>query len=83
MGNTSAAQVCILALIMFSTFFFMTLQARSLHGYHHKQVVDIHNLLHDLSKHAQVQVASLPLAPADRLAPGGPDPQHNARAPPH
>lgn len=90
MGNTSAALVSILALIMFSTFF-MTLQARSLHGHNplfaHKKVVAIENLLHKsgihISKHVHIPIGNdLPLAPADRLAPGGPDPQHNVRAPP-
>ena len=90
MGNTSATLVPILALIMFSTFF-MTLQARSLHGHNplfaHKKVVDIQNFLHKsgihLSKRVRIPFGDdLPLAPADRLAPGGPDPQHNVRAPP-
>ncbi|KRH25700.1 hypothetical protein GLYMA_12G121800v4 [Glycine max] len=88
MGNTSAALVSILALIMFSTFF-MTLQARStLHGHNplfaHKKVVAIENLLHKsgihISKHVHIPIGNdLPLAPADRLAPGGPDPQHNKK----
>ncbi|KAG4967846.1 hypothetical protein JHK87_033497 [Glycine soja] len=91
LGRQKGALVSILALIMFSTFF-MTLQARStLHGHNplfaHKKVVAIENLLHKsgihISKHVHIPIGNdLPLAPADRLAPGGPDPQHNVRAPP-
>ncbi|RDX66408.1 hypothetical protein CR513_54824, partial [Mucuna pruriens] len=89
MGNSSAAQVCILALIMFFSTFFMTLHARSLHGHPlivHKKIVDIQKLLQKsgihLSKHVYIRDGSVPLAPGDRLAPGGPDPQHNGKAPP-
>ncbi|CAJ1978844.1 unnamed protein product [Sphenostylis stenocarpa] len=86
MGNTRATLVSILALIIFSAFF-MPLQARgTLHA--HKKVVDIQRLLHksgiDLAKRAHDEDGGgdLPLAPADRLAPGGPDPQHNGKQPP-
>jgi len=68
----------------------MTLQARStLHGhtplFSHKKAADIQRFLHksgiDLAKRAHDEDGDLPLTP-DRLAPGGPDPQHNGKQPP-
>ncbi|ESW04909.1 hypothetical protein PHAVU_011G135900 [Phaseolus vulgaris] len=90
MGNTRATQLSMLALIIFSTFF-ITLQARgTLHAhtplFSHKKVVDIQRFLHksgiDLAKRGHDKEGDLPLIPGDRLAPGGPDPQHNGKQPP-
>lgn len=79
MANKTVAQVCILVLIIFSTFF-VTLQARSLNDHVHKKV-DSQRLLHelgiDLSKHIHIRVDDIIPGRGDRSAPGGPDPEHN------
>lgn len=84
MGNTSDQVHVYVIIIMLSTLF-LTLQARSLHDHPfvHKNV-DSQSLMRklgiDISNHKQIR--DIPLAPSDRLSPGGPDPQHNGRSPP-
>ncbi|KAG4986919.1 hypothetical protein JHK82_034539 [Glycine max] len=94
MANTTmVTRVFILALIILSTFF-MTLQARNLHGHpsiRENNVADnnhrfLHNYL-DLLKHIHVDHQDADDAPhkdgnTHRLTPEGPDPHHNFATPP-
>ncbi|QCD86272.1 hypothetical protein DEO72_LG3g793 [Vigna unguiculata] len=91
MANTRATPLSMLALIIFSSFF-ITLHARAtlqshVPSFSHHKALQIQRLLHksgiDLAKRARDdEDGDLPLAPGDRLAPGGPDPQHNGKQPP-
>ncbi|BAT90036.1 hypothetical protein VIGAN_06120100 [Vigna angularis var. angularis] len=90
MANTRATQLSMLALIIFSSFF-ITSQARAtlqrhVPSFSHHKALEIHRFLHksgiDLAKRPHDEDGDLPLAPGDRLAPGGPDPQHNGKQPP-
>ncbi|KAG4968834.1 hypothetical protein JHK87_034485 [Glycine soja] len=94
MANTTmVTRVFILALIILSTFF-MTLQARNLHGHpsiRENNVADnnhrfLHNYL-DLLKHIHLDHQDADDAPhkdgnTHRLTPEGPDPHHNFATPP-
>lgn len=81
MANQIIMRVLILFLVVFSTFF-MSSQARILM----RKRVDSHILLHDLgydeTKLKNYHRMSTMDAGANRVSPGGPDPQHHARRPP-
>ncbi|KAL4390413.1 hypothetical protein HN51_011331 [Arachis hypogaea] len=85
-------QVSILALIIFSTFFFVNFQVLLPSTLHDHPLVQrklvskrlLHKLGIDLSKRARILVedGAPGTGGADRISPGGPDPQHNRRKSP-
>ncbi|CAL0322578.1 unnamed protein product [Lupinus luteus] len=87
MANTTLARMSILFLLLIFSNYFTSLQARTIfhdHPFNHKHV-DSHHLFHKFGfvqlKHAHNGDALVPQN-IDRLAPGGPDPNHNHALPP-